>query len=438
MTRARADPYAPPIVKAPAPGRALLLSGPDFDAFLEPLAVPRGPRALHVVRPPGAVQRRTLRERIEVWARAVVPRLVHVGMEVEVVVPDEVEQHLSSGAPRAIAQRVVFVRDAFARSRVPREGSEHDSLRSHAYLAMTIDSVHVEVSLELCPEASADVKNLRARMADPAHLLQWTTMLQTLPDEFAIGVIGVPSFPRAQSADAEEVRALLDNSDRSRRPLWMGWSVKRELALAHAEDLEEQLADALVVLGQAYKLIAWAPDNDLIGATRRGVWRAGRVRADERRERGREERKTRRTSKHPPRREGSRREREDARRAFARADAEGAPATRAEPEGSEDPKGDAAARLVPKRPILPSTLRSRIVRVSPTGTHRKLTKGCRVRVLSGPFANKVGVVQELDGRGRARVQLGLLAATFAVADLTSTLEHGRPMLESSHRRLKKK
>ena len=45
-------------------------------------------------------------------------------------------------------------------------------LRSHAYLALTIDSVHVAVSLEICPEAEADVKNTRARIADPTALLE--------------------------------------------------------------------------------------------------------------------------------------------------------------------------------------------------------------------------------------------------------------------------
>ncbi len=224
--------------------------------------------------PTSRSQRRALRERIEGWSQLLSSRLVELGLAVEVVVPDEVEQHLSSGAPRAIAQRVVFVRDSYARGFVPRTEPDLDPLRSHAYLALTIDSVHVAVSLELCPEAEADVKNARARIADPTALLELTSLLESMPDEFAIGVIGVPSFPRAQSATAEDIRALLDDSQRNRRPLWMGWSVMREVALAHVEEIDELLADALVALAQIYKLLAWAPDNDLIEATRRGAWRA--------------------------------------------------------------------------------------------------------------------------------------------------------------------
>lgn len=391
-----------------------------------------------------AAQRRSLRERIEAWARAVSPRLAELGIAVEVVVPDEVEQHLSTGAPRAIAQRVVFVRDAYARSFVPRTAPEVDPLRSHTSLALTIDSVHVAVSLEVFPEAEADVKNTRARIADPTALLELTSLLATMPDEFAIGVIGVPSFPRAQSATADDIRALLDDSQRNRRPLWMGWSVKREVALAHPEELDELLADALVALGHVYRLVAWAPDNDLIAATRRGAWRARRAtRLEERRERGREERAKRRKGvrKGPIRKEGTRREREDARRILNAADREAVPARRrgddAESEASERSKVEPnVVQLVPaRRPILPTSLRAR---GAPTGNDvdpsAPIEKGAKVRVLAGPFANRLGIVQELDGKTRVRVRLGLLVATIDVKDVAVASDAVRPMLGSSHRR----
>jgi transcription antitermination factor NusG len=425
----------------------LALSSADFDAFLEPTTPPS--RSGQASRPVPAAQRRALRERIELWARAIVPRLEQLGLSIEVVVPDEVEQHLSSRAPRAIAQRVIFVRDQFGRSGVPRTEADVDPLRAHAYLALTIDSVHVEVSLEVCPEAEADVKNLRARLGDPPRLLELTTLFETLPQEFAIGVIGVPSFPSAESASADDVRALLDDSQRSRRALWVGWSVKREIALAHSSELDEQLADALVVLAHAYKLVAWAPDNDLIGAGRRGAWRAGRARNEERRERGREERRKRRNvRKKPVRIEGTRREREDARRLLTVAEREAGPASRAtsaRPPGDETDKAEAAdrgrgesGRAVPaRRPMLQTMMRARGARPAlSTEVDPKIPieKGTRVRVLAGPFANKVGIVQELDSKGRARVRLGLLAATLDLKDIVASTEGTRPMLASSHRR----
>lgn len=413
----------------------LVLTSADFDAFLEPLPA----RAPASGRPGAAAQRRALRERIEGWARGILPRLDQLGVAIESVVPDEVEQTLSSRAPRAIAQRVVFVRDTFARTNVPRTEPELDPLRSHAYLALTIDSVHVEVSLEICPEAEADVKNLRARIGDPTRLLELTTLFETLPEEFAIGVIGVPSFPRVQVANADEVRALLDDSQRSGRPLWIGWSLKREIALNHAAELADELADALVVLAHAYKLVAWAPDNDLIGSVRRGAWRAGRARAEERRERGREERRKRRNvRKKPVRIEGSRREREDARRTLAHPERDGPTSRREKEKEAEAARSDASQvrAAPPRRPILPTTLRARGARtnmVTEIDPSLPIEKGTRVRVLAGPFANKVGVVQEIHGN-RARVRLGLLAATVDLKDLVASGEGTRPMLASSHRR----
>ncbi|MDB4944173.1 MAG: hypothetical protein JWP97_3707 [Labilithrix sp.] len=424
----------------------LALAAADFDAFLEP--VQPVSRATQAIRPVPAAQRRVLRERIETWARTVVPRLDQLGISVEVVVPDEVEQHLSSRAPRLIAQRVIFVRDAFERAGVPRTAPDADPLRAHAYLALTIDAVHVEVALEVCPEAEADANNLRARLADPTRLLELTTLFETLPLEFAIGVIGVPSFPRAEDASADDVRALLDDSQRSRRPLWIGWSVKREVALAHSSELDDQLSDALVVLAHAYKLVAWAPDNDLIGAGRRGAWRAGRARNEERRERGREERRKRRSSVHskkPARVEGTRREREDARRLLTVAEREGAPpASRAAKTEGDAPAVDmvdrARDRAPPaRRPILQAMMRGRGARPSLTEVDPRIPieKGTRVRVLAGPFIDKVGIVQELDSKGRARVRLGLLAATLALKDLVASTDGTRPMLTSSHRRPRK-
>ena len=62
-------------------------------------------------------------------------------------------------------------------------------------------------------------------------------------------------------------------------------------------------------------------------------------------------------------------------------------------------------------------------------------KGTRVRVLAGPFVGKVGVVQELDGKGGARVMLGLLATRLDVKDLIASAEgRERPGLSTSHRK----
>ncbi len=64
-----------------------------------------------------------------------------------------------------------------------------------------------------------------------------------------------------------------------------------------------------------------------------------------------------------------------------------------------------------------------------------IDRGTLVRALTGPFAGQGGVVQELDGKGGARVLFGLLAARVELRDLTiADKKRGRPVLSSSHRK----
>jgi hypothetical protein len=56
-------------------------------------------------------------------------------------------------------------------------------------------------------------------------------------------------------------------------------------------------------------------------------------------------------------------------------------------------------------------------------------------VLAGTFQGKVGVVQELDGKGAARVALGTLSVWVPVVDLTQDAAgRERPSFRSSHRK----
>jgi hypothetical protein len=63
-----------------------------------------------------------------------------------------------------------------------------------------------------------------------------------------------------------------------------------------------------------------------------------------------------------------------------------------------------------------------------------LEVGVKVRVLGGPFAGRVGIISELDGKGGARVALGLLSARVLLENLRPAPDAGRPALRSSHRR----
>ena len=62
-----------------------------------------------------------------------------------------------------------------------------------------------------------------------------------------------------------------------------------------------------------------------------------------------------------------------------------------------------------------------------------LLVGAKVRVLGGPFAGRLGVISELDGKGGARVTLGLLSARVLLENLGLASDYARPSLKSSHR-----
>ncbi len=64
-----------------------------------------------------------------------------------------------------------------------------------------------------------------------------------------------------------------------------------------------------------------------------------------------------------------------------------------------------------------------------------IDRGTHVRALAGPFAGQAGVVQELDGKGGARVLFGLLTTRVEVGDLAvASKGRGRPVISSSHRK----
>jgi transcription antitermination factor NusG len=71
--------------------------------------------------------------------------------------------------------------------------------------------------------------------------------------------------------------------------------------------------------------------------------------------------------------------------------------------------------------------------VSSVDPSAPIERGTKIEVLCGPFEGKLGVVQELDGKGSARVLLGLLAMRLLVKDLAASVD-GRPLLSSSHRK----
>jgi hypothetical protein len=279
-----------------------------------------------------------------------------------------------------------------------RAGVEIDEARVR--LILSADAHSIGVALEV---PAAEIRAVRARLADPERALQVTGALEALPEQFAMRVADEGAPLAASRASTDDVRALLDRAESLRRPFLLGWAIERELALEHAAVLDEQLEDAVVALGPAFALLA---DSGGPASKRLQPGRgheAARGRTDE--------------DRHVGRRKA---------RALHRDD-----------ERERDRESDAESEPEPAREREPLARPPRGVGYKPRGRSLgdKIEKGARVRVLEGPFAGKVGVVHELDGKGGARVMMGLLAVRLAVKDLAISVERRhRPLLSSSHRR----
>jgi hypothetical protein len=248
-------------------------------------------------------------------------------------------------------------------------------------------------------------------LTEPVRALELTTALEALPEQFTMGLGGGACAPAVACATTDHIRALLEDVEREQRPLWLGWSIDREVAVAHAALLDEQLEDAVVVLAPVLLLLS--PSIDGAGAS-------AAARAPVRRER-RDRSRADDEGRSAKRRDRERDSREHERTPEPEADRSDAYPPVQLPRRTPSAKGRAGDR---KRGSLPRSSRG-----------APLDKGTRVRVLDGPFSGKVGVVQELDGKGGARVMLGLLAVRVDVRDL-SRCESGRdrPVLSTSHRK----
>jgi hypothetical protein len=287
-------------------------------------------------------------------------------------------------------------------------------------LVLSADAQGIAVALDVPPE---EVHAVRMRLGEGARALELTAALEALPEQFAIGVGSAePQLPAAAHASPEEVRALVDRAERHRQPLSVRWTLAREVALEHAADLDDQLEDAIVALGGVFLLL-----------TEEGPPPAGRSPAA----RGREGKHASADDHRKAAKRHARAQRDEERER----EQEREPEADVEPESAREHTGPlrrapSAVRTLGRKPLR-AGLRRRPAHDERAGGQDggSIDKGARVRVLEGPFAGKVGVVHELDGKGGARVMLGLLAVRLDVKDLALSAERRtRPLLSSSHRR----
>jgi hypothetical protein len=398
MSRAPQPPAAPLRYPAhPGPsGASLGLCREDFGATTE-------------------AARAHLHQRLGAWARGVAVRFQSSGLPLDVVCVDE-----PAGAAAFFVRPDTRLRDA------------------EAALILGVGTAGVRAGLELAP---AHLGRVEARLSDAAHALSLSAALEALPEQFVVQ-LGEDDAPlQAPRLAMDDLRRRFERGVAEARSLWIGWSVAQEVAIEHAALLDEQLEDALAALAAVYELLAGDGDgeaSDKLRDSRDSHRRQGEAAAAHPRAKrrahgpsgGDEERERRASSSTPPNRRASARVREE--RRDREADAE------AEPE--REVPADTAARAAKGddlRTAPRAVFRRRTLRAvgSKNDSSLPIERGSRVRVLDGPFSGKIGVVHELDGKGGARVMLGLLAVRLEVKNLTTQVQgRYRPVLPSSHRK----
>lgn len=365
----------------------LVLTPEDFDSLLaEPVAGSAGRR------PKG-----DLRKRLSAWARSVHKRLER--QDLPLVPMNLAERLVVADRPgiERICETVALVRvdsdaevpSGRSRPRSSAAGAPRPDVQTarsrRAALILRVDATRVEVGLEILSSARGDLDYLFDLLSTaPAFAAdELVDAVRALPEQFGLR-LGPESVAACDTATAQGLRSIVSRARADRRTLWLGWTLTKELALANHEIVGEQLADALVALGPVY-LLATPPEGDW--AKRASAPMPGRSRVG---------------------------------RAAVTAGRKAPAGPRLSRSGSPSGRG-----ANPRRRPPPAAVGAEV---------GGLSAGMKVRVRSGAFAEKTGLVTAVDGRG-VRVLFGLLATRFGQDDLEPVVENkDRPTLSSSHRR----
>ncbi len=447
---------------------SLELTAGDFDAYL-----PERASSNAFSRP-----RLEFKQRALGWARQVVDRLQAIDIPMDVHASDE---HPSvRNGHRVDCQWVFFWRSLEQRQALDalldQRAGIAEALRDpspyfrHAFLALRLDSEKIEVCAQLHPDAWVDFEAFRARLASDQGAEAIVNALLALPEQFQFGISGRTTEPVA-TASTEALRDLVGRVRTEGAAFWVGWTVTRGVALEHLEILDEQLEDALAALGPVYQHLAWRKDDDTSGLShtlesmRAELAQAAARRAESERKQHEQSERLRQEQTERSRERTRERVEYDTSRARPTLATLFKPASPAAPN-APPAETDAAPKPVEKtlpvppaalphgRDAAPSRPRDKTPRPAKTPRHQEVSapprrpappptfiaggaidKGAQVRVLSGPFAGKVGVIGEVDGRGGARVLLGLLSTRLLTEQLEAVVEaKDRPSIQSSHRK----
>ncbi len=415
----------------------------DFDAYL----------------PARATSNAFNRPRVEVKQKALsLARSLHeaataAGLGLEVRASEEVPSLWNKRS--VTSQWVFFWRDQAARKRLEELLDKGRTLAAtltdptpyfrHAFLALYLDSTEFEVALKAHGDAWVDVRNLRARCADDARREELIAALRALPTDFVMGVTGHDSVPACE-VDGAALTATFDALTEASQWWFLGRKRTREETVAAGASLGAWVEETFRALLPIYRLVAWSHDNDLLSideeveaaraerlahvdeeAARAAEWQAQHLAEIERR---------RETAEVETRERIARSERprpavvQSAVQHLSEPPPKPAtqrPPSAPRPSSAPRPAVTATAPSAPKPERTEAELRERLAKAAkpkaapkePVETTSPVVVGAKVKVKSGPFAERIGTVAEVDAKGHTRVLFGLIAARLEASELVT-------------------
>lgn len=302
----------------------------------------------------------------------------------------------------------------------------------HAFLCFRLAQDGLEVAFRLHRDAWVDQRNLRNKLQSDEKETTLLELVRALGEPATID-IGDSQELSVTELDGERLRSIVEShaqGDASAAFLRIGLRLSPKATQEHNNDLVEYLAPRLEGIARLYQFIAWTKDNDFVSNDEEFLQRSA--------ERGaRREELAAHEAEHQAATKAKRKEGEAARReleelfrreAVARSAAPRRPLRKPAESSTSAPKQSPSNTPAKTKGTAPST-KPAAVKAHPKAATKPpkpqplptepqpVTIGHQARVTQGPFSGQIGIVQEIDARGNARVMVGLLATRVAVEDL---------------------
>jgi hypothetical protein len=179
------------------------------------------------------------------------------------------------------AQHLYFSRNEGARKELDRIIDRQHSLasmlddpspqRNHVFLAVTLGSEALELSVKLHPDAKIDRQNLERKTEDHFEAEKLVRFGRELGPEWKVGI--TPELMAAPELDVENLKQLLTKlatpvgmalPGAPHNLLYFGRTVGKDAVLQMGGGVVDEARAALTRLLAIYKFIAWSRDNDFV------------------------------------------------------------------------------------------------------------------------------------------------------------------------------